>query len=102
MIGVKVENKLVGSLMGIQSFDLVGECFPFMIIENVIVSESHRGMGIGRMMFMRIEEIARENNCYYIFFVSGEKRSGAHKFYESLGFATDKVKGYKKFLRGSD
>jgi GNAT superfamily N-acetyltransferase len=99
LIGAKIDNKLVGSLMGIKCFDLVGDCLPFMIIENVIVTESQRGMGIGKELFKRIEEIAIDNDCYYIFFVSGETRLEAHKFYESIGFTNDKVKGYKKYLK---
>jgi len=99
LIGAKSDNKLLGSLMGIKCYDLVGECFPFMVVENVIVSESHRGMGIGRKLFERIEEIATENDCSYIFFVSSDYREGAHKFYESIGYTKDKVRGFKKFLR---
>ncbi len=99
LIGAKSEGKLVGSLMGIKCYDLVGECYPFMVVENVIVSESQRGMGIGRKLFERIEEIATENDCSYIFFVSSDYRDGAHKFYESIGYTKDKVRGFKKFLK---
>lgn len=31
-----------------------------------------------------------------ILFVSSEHRIGAHKLYESLGYAVDKVNGYRK------
>jgi len=99
LIGAKADNKLLGSLMGIKCYDLVGECVPFMVIENVIVSESHRGLGVGKKLFERIEEIATDNNCSYIFFVSSEYRDGAHKFYESIGYTKDKVRGFKKFLK---
>ncbi len=99
LLGAKADGKLLGSLMGIKCFDLVGECYPFMVVENVIVSEGHRGMGIGRKLFESIEQIAIENNCSYIFFVSSDYRDGAHKFYESIGYTKDKVRGFKKFLK---
>ncbi len=98
LLGAKIDNKLVGSLMGIHCLDLVGECRPFMIIENVIVSNTHRSKGIGKELMNEIENIAKYLDCYYIIFVSSNERKNAHKFYESMGYDKDKVKGFKKFL----
>jgi len=84
--------------MGILCLDLVGECRPFMIIENVIVSFDYRNKGIGKILFNEIEMIAKALDCYYIFFVSGENRKIVHRFYESAEYNKDKVKGYKKYL----
>ena len=98
LIGAKIDKRLVGSLMGILCLDLVGECRPFMIIENVIVSSDYRNKGIGKALLNEIEMIAKKLNCYYIFFVSGDNRKEAHRFYESLGYNNDKVKGFKKYL----
>ena len=98
LIGAKIDNQLVGSLMGILCLDLVGECRPFMIIENVIVSSDYRNKGIGKALLNEIEMIAKKLNCYYIFFVSGDNRKEAHRFYESVGYNNDKVKGFKKYL----
>ena len=98
LIGAKIDNRLVGSLMGILCLDLVGECRPFMIIENVIVSKDYRNKGIGKALLNEIEMIAKKLNCYYIFFVSGDNRKEAHRLYESVGYNNDKVKGFKKYL----
>ena len=98
LIGAKIDKRLVGSLMGILCLDLVGECRPFMIIENVIVSNEYRNKGIGKALLNEIEMIAKKLNCYYIFFVSGDNRKEAHRFYESVGYNNDKVKGFKKYL----
>jgi len=98
LIGAKIDKRLVGSLMGILCLDLVGECRPFMIIENVIVSSDYRNKGIGKALLNEIEMIAKKLNCYYIFFVSGDNRKEAHRFYESVGYNNDKVKGFKKYL----
>ena len=35
-------------------------------------------------------------NCHYEILVSGMNRTGAHKFYQALGF--EEVKGFKKYL----
>lgn len=98
LLGAFSDQALVGSLMGIICRDLVGECKPFMVIENVIVSGECRGRGIGKELMLTIEKMARERECYYIFFVSGAKRKEAHRFYESLGYRLDEVQGFKKFI----
>ncbi|MDQ0088526.1 ribosomal protein S18 acetylase RimI-like enzyme [Paenibacillus anaericanus] len=84
--------------MGIICHDFVGECKPFMVIENVIVSNRARRQGIGKKLMLEIERIAKERDCYYIILVSGEQRKEAHVFYEKLGFKDEKVEGYRKHL----
>jgi predicted N-acetyltransferase YhbS len=92
LIGAKNENgELVGSLLGIVCRDIVGNCRPFMVLENVIVTEKSRGQGIGGKLLKWIEDKAHERNCHYIMFVSSIQRKGAHKFYETLGYKLDVV-----------
>jgi ribosomal protein S18 acetylase RimI-like enzyme len=98
VLGVKDAGGLIGSLMGIVCQDIVGECRPFMVIENVIVSRRYRRRGIGKGLMRKIEKIARERDCYYIMFVSKNQREEAHRFYESLGYGLDFVRGFKKYL----
>ncbi|MGZ7440792.1 GNAT family N-acetyltransferase [Paenibacillus sp. TH7-28] len=96
ILGAFKENELVGSVMGIICQDIVGECRPFMVIENVVVSGRVRKQGIGKKLMKNIETIAKERSCYYIIFVSGGHRKEAHAFYEKLGFKDEKVEGYRK------
>ncbi len=96
ILGAFHDHVLVGSLMGIICHDLVGECKPFMVIENVIVSHRVRRQGIGKDLMLTIEQIAKDRGCYYIIFVSGEQRKEAHLFYEKLGFKDENVQGYRK------
>lgn len=98
ILGAFDEEHLVGSLMGIICHDLVGDCKPFMVIENVIVSPLVRRQGVGKKLMQEIENMARQRDCYYIIFVSGEQRKEAHQFYERLGFKDEKVEGYRKHL----
>lgn len=94
----KEKDSVVGSVMGIICHDLVGNCNPFMVLENVIVRSHLRGKGIGRRLMGRIEEIAIQYKCNYIMFVSRNDRKNAHKFYESVGYGLDVVQGFKKYL----
>ncbi|NEZ45422.1 GNAT family N-acetyltransferase [Paenibacillus alvei] len=98
ILGAFHEGQLAGTLMGIICHDLVGECKPFMVIENVIVSPTVRRQGVGKKLMQDIENIARHRDCAYIIFVSGEQRKEAHVFYEKLGFKDEKVEGYRKYL----
>lgn len=98
LLGAYKDHTLAGTLMGIVCHDLVGECRPFMVIENVIVSRGARRQGIGKLLMIEMERIARERNCYYIIFVSGAQRKEAHEFYRELGFKDEPVEGYRKHL----
>lgn len=91
-------NKIIGTLSGIVCKDISGNCTPFMVLENIIVREDMRNKGIGKMLVNFIENVARERSCRYIIFVSAVKRIESHKFYESLGYELDKVRGFKKYV----
>jgi ribosomal protein S18 acetylase RimI-like enzyme len=100
LIGAKDENNtLVGSLLGIICRDVVGECRPFMVLENVIVKSNCRGLGVGKKLVKFIEDYSRERKCYYIIFVSSADRKEAHRFYQSLGYDINAVQGFKKYLQ---
>lgn len=89
-------GKIVGSLLGVVFEDICGDCRPILLVENVAVLKDWQGYGVGRMMFEEIERWGREKQCHYEILVSGMQRTGAHRFYEALGF--DQVKGFKKYL----
>lgn len=96
LLGAFEQNVLAGSLMGIVCQDLVGSCRPFMVIENVIVSESFRRRGIARGLMAEIEQAARSRDCSYIIVVSGRQRTEAHRLYEQLGYGDEQVRGFRK------
>lgn len=99
LVGAEDESgHLLGSVMGIICMDTVGECRPFIVLENLIVRENCRRLGIGRKLVEYIEEQAREKNCYFIMLMSLIKRKEAHQFYETLGYSGNIAKGYKKYL----
>jgi GNAT superfamily N-acetyltransferase len=59
---------------------------PFAIVESVVVDESCRGSGFGRLLMERAESLARAAGCYKIALTSNRKRADAHRFYEGLGY----------------
>lgn len=87
---------LCGSLLGVAFEDVCGACKPILLVENVVTDEAYRGKGIGRGMFDAIEAWGREKQCHYCILVSAMNRTGAHKFYDAIGYS--EVKGFKKYL----
>jgi GNAT superfamily N-acetyltransferase len=92
------DNRLVGSISGIQCDELYGDCSPFMVIENFIVDADYRRKGIGRLLYAEMESCAIKNGCCNILLVTDTSRTDAMTFYESIGFDKTSHKGYKKSL----
>ncbi|MGW7201513.1 N-acetyltransferase family protein [Streptomyces chryseus] len=57
------------------------------LIEAVRVRADRRGAGIGRELIGRAVERARARGCALVQLTSDKRRTGAHRFYASLGFA---------------
>ena len=66
-------------------------------ISSLVVSESFRGNGIGKLLLTEAEQVFRKWGCGRIEVTSGEKRQGAHKFYLREGF-TEQPKRFVKNL----
>ncbi len=90
-------DKVIGTSMGIVCCDLVGNCNPFMLIENVVVSPQYQRQGIGKLLMQTLEYFGEKNKCNYVILVSESKRKSSHEFYESIGYTTDQ-RGFKKRL----
>lgn len=59
---------------------------PSAIAEDVVVSPTQQGRGIGRALMAHALAQAREAGCYKLALSSNAKRESAHAFYRSLGF----------------
>lgn len=68
-------------------------------ILGLIVTQSVRGSGVGRMLMAAAERWAKEHGCCKVILRSGQKRSGAHAFYERIGYINTKTQYvFKKIL----
>lgn len=59
---------------------------PSAIAEDVVVSPSQQGRGIGRALMAHALAQARAAGCYKLALSSNARRESAHAFYRSLGF----------------
>jgi GNAT superfamily N-acetyltransferase len=98
LLGAWEDDTLAGTIKGIVCLDMKLHCRPFMLMENLVVLESHQGKGIGKALLQKLEQIAVAENCLYLQFCSASHRKNAHTFYETMGYEKDFVKGYRKFF----
>ena len=56
------------------------------MVENVVTDAAHRRQGLGRQVLAEAVRIALEKGCYKVMLQSGTQRTGAHRFYEEIGF----------------
>ena len=61
------------------------------VIEDVAVTLTRQGRGVGTQMMKRAAEICKSKACYKISLSSNMKRADAHEFYKKLGY---KIHGY--------
>ena len=55
-------------------------------IDELVVNERHRGLGVGKLLLEYLVELARERGCRAVELDSAFHRLGAHAFYEEMGF----------------
>lgn len=80
------DQQIVGTI-ALLIMDNIGHLgAPSAIVEDVAVSPDQQGRGIGRRMLEFAMQLAREKGCYKLALTANLKRTGAHAFYESLGF----------------
>ena len=60
---------------------------PVAWLTTLVVGVDHQGKGVGRELTAAVEEWARKRGAVRMAVTSGLQRSGAHAFYERLGYA---------------
>jgi GNAT superfamily N-acetyltransferase len=72
----------------------------YVLIAGLVVDRNHRRLGIGRALMHRAEVWARERGCSMVRLTSSATRTGAHRFYEELGYTN--IKTQYSFAKGLD
>ncbi|NQT57361.1 MAG: GNAT family N-acetyltransferase [Bacteroidetes bacterium] len=91
-------KRVVGSIMGIICEELYGECEPFMVMEDFVVSADYRRTGVGRRLMEALEQAARNKGCRQIQFMTEAGREDSIAFYASQGYDPSRLIGFKKKL----
>jgi len=93
-----LDGKIVGYTSCAMSYNLFDGPCPFMTLWWVCVHPDYRRQKIATKLLDKAEEIAKENNCDMICFLSEDFRLDAHEFYIKNGYNMNS-KGFMKFLK---
>jgi GNAT superfamily N-acetyltransferase len=80
----EVDGEVVG-LAHLQVTPTIEYDRPAAKIAALVVDESHRGEGIGRLLVETLEHEARARGCVVMFLTTSARRTDAHAFYRRVG-----------------
>ena len=88
---------LVGTVDCVVVPNLSRDGRPRLIMENLVVSESHRRRGVGRLLMDEVRRTAGREGCYKIQFLAAQD-AYVHAFYRSCGFSQWEGGGFYLYL----
>lgn len=71
---------------------------PVLLLEDVIVSASYRGEGIGSVLVEHILQWAGEQGFLRVSLLTDADNHGAHRFYQKLGFVPSEMRLFRRNL----
>jgi ribosomal protein S18 acetylase RimI-like enzyme len=71
-------------------------------IEDVVVDEAARGLGVGEALNLAALEEARRHGAKYVSLSSRPSRDAANRLYQRLGFAERNTNVYRYLLQPDD
>lgn len=80
-----VNGNVVGFVTTVETL-AIDQPNGYMKVNGLAVLPEFQRRGIGKMLMERVEKLAIERNISLIGLASGFQRTGAHEFYEHLGY----------------
>ena len=99
LLAAEMKGKVCGTIMLTFCMDAMFGEQPFTVVENVIVDPECRGCGIGAALFAQAETMSIARMSSKIMLLSAAERTDAHAFFERIGYAGDKKRGFIKYRR---
>ena len=82
-----IEGERVVGLASIYADILSIRYGPRCWLQDLIVTSSHRGLGVGAKLIGAASEWARDRGCTHLELSSGDGRKDAHRFYRAQGMS---------------
>jgi GNAT superfamily N-acetyltransferase len=79
------EGKVVGVVTG-HVLHAIHKSEPVALLTALVVHENARGLGIGKLLVIHVEQWARSRGAPAISLTSALRRAEAHEFYKQLGY----------------
>lgn len=97
LLVVEVEGAVCATALLAFCADVMYGDQPFGVVENVVVTRSRRGQGLGRRLLAHAVQLATERDCTKLMLLSGTHRHEAHAFFRSCGFMGDTKHAFVKY-----
>lgn len=94
--GAWIDNTLVGIthvVLHPNTWNTTECCY----LEDLYVSETVRGQGVGRALIEQVYDFAAQKNCNRVYWTTQEENASARLLYDSIATKTDMVQ-YRKSL----
>lgn len=82
----EAEGRVIGLVTAVEVI-AIGYPNGYIKMNGLGVLPEFQRQGIGRMLMERVESLAKERGANAIGLASGIRRTGAHEFYERLGYS---------------
>ena len=89
-----------GDIVGFTNVEVrhrLNVALPQAWVPDLVVTEHHRGRGVGRALLERAEDLARRRGCWGIALESARWRLDAHTFYATMGWLDGGLSFTKSF-----
>jgi GNAT superfamily N-acetyltransferase len=70
------------------------------ILEDMVVSQKVRGLGVGSKLINHFIEFAKEKGCKRVTLLTDHDNIGAHRFYQRHGFSRSSMVVFRRSLGG--
>lgn len=87
----EIEHKIIG-FISIHIQSLLHHASNIAEIQELIITDSMRGKGLGKMLFEKALDIAKEDKCSKIEVCCNQKRKASHEFYTEMGMENNHYK----------
>jgi GNAT superfamily N-acetyltransferase len=74
--------------------NLTRSASPYAVIENVVVEETLRGIGLGKHIMAGTLQAAWDAGCYKAMLLTGSRKPATHAFYRACGFSPNAKTAY--------
>ena len=85
---IKIDNRIMGTAAVFIEHKFIHHLSSVAHIEDVVVDQNYRGVGLGKLLMNRCVEYAKTQNVYKIILDCDEKNVA---FYEKCGFSCKNV-----------
>lgn len=95
---LKEGNIVIGNIKADIINNIFGSSKPYMYISELCIHPNYRNKGYATFLLNRCEQIAKDNNCEYIFLNSKKDKIEASRLYINDGYKIRDTNIYKKIL----